>query len=271
LFQTLRPPLEPLPEIHTAAKFEWTFEKSKEIAGSAGLFAQALAIITGVSGDVSGSFSNTSSQNSTSKELYTQFIEPDDKYVTASAQAEAAQKVLRGFMGKNIYMITGVKVVHEASVTFDASKEVGGSADLAADGTSIGIPVQVGHKASFSRNNKEMEGFGSSTPFVLACRMRKIFIRPWSKTVQSREVRGGELHAHGDESSDEEYEEGSGGDIKASKEVELLSASISTEDFGHRTLPPGFEVKQVKDESEDEECLLMYPITSDPAEGLVTV
>jgi hypothetical protein len=154
-------------------------------------------------------------------------------------------------------MITGLKIARETTVSSDISKGSGTDTSLAIDGTAFGTPGQIGPKLSLSQNNKSSESFTVAAPFVLAYRLRKVFVRFWSDEVDSKEYRRGELSGVGDDSSNEDSEaEDDAHAVDAPEEV--VSARVDKDDFGTHILAPGFKSVKVTDESNDEDCYLMY-------------
>ena len=252
----LNPPLEPVPHVYQPWKTDYGLEKKKTLAGSAGVFAKALAILFGGIGvDVAGNISNELLNRWEFERLETEFIEPDTAYVSSSVQVAAVRDALKDkkLLGKAVYMVTGVKIARGPKALREQADEIGGEGKVALDATALtGIPVQAGPQLSFSRREQDSEWFGRSSDFVFAYRLRKIFVHRSGK-IGTKEVTGGALQGHGDyvsESSDDGEDEELG---------EIESAALDSCDFGSSFLPVGFTQAAVRDDAGDEECQVVWP------------
>jgi hypothetical protein len=256
-YRRLSPPLQPLPKVYNAWEKDYGAEKNKVLSGSIGIFAQALAVLDGgVGGDVAGKLSAEKLNRWKFEKLETEFIEPDEAYVNESVRV----KVVEDFLDKNkvlkkaVYMVTGVKIARgpQAMLT-QAKHEVAGEGKLTLDATAAtGVPVQGGPQLSLARKKEDLEWFGSSSDFVFAYRLRKIFVT-WSSRIDSKELTGGDLQGYGDNDihdSDEEEQD---------EVIEYIqTARLDRCDLGSNYLPERFRKVVVRDDVDDAECQVLW-------------
>ena len=249
----LSPALQPLPQVRHAWKTDHVEEQKRTLSGSTGVFSQALLIL---GGDVSGNFSTATSDRWVFDRLETEYIEPDEAYVNLNAQVPIVKEYLskNGRLGKSVYMITGVKIARGARAVRKEADEIGGEAKVSLNAAlALGAPVEVGPKLGASIRREGARGFGGSSDFVFAYRLRKIFVR-FSSRIRSKEMTGGKLEGHDFDVSDssaedEEDEEGS---------YEIESISLDSRDLGSDYLPVGYSGTRVRDEADDVECQAVW-------------
>jgi hypothetical protein len=265
-YRALSPPLQPGPKPRFAYKDDWRKEMSNLTSGSVGIFAQALAIIDGLGGDISGNLSDSRINKWEAKRLETEFIEPEDDYIQRSVQVDQVQTYLKQnkLLGKSVYIITGIKAARTPSVTSERTQEMGLDATVAIDGTGAGVPVQGGLKGSFARTGKDSETYSGSSDFVFAYRLRKVSVSWRSKNVSSKEVVGADLFGLDDEEegeSDEDDEEETAR-APAQDEEEIASVRLEKDDFGALLPMRGITKVSGLDDVDGEECLVIFPSTT---------
>jgi hypothetical protein len=249
-YEELAPPLKPLPSIHESTKDNYSFDASHSVTKSAGIFAEALGIISLLGGDISGTLSKDIEGSWHMPELYTQFIQPSNEYVELCAKQDKVLKRMRGLRGKTVYMITGIKIARDADRKTGESDEVEGKIKITGDGSATGVPLKGGVSVAYSRADKANESYSVKHPFVVAIRLREISLI-WGN-VESKEVRGGQL-------SDLENSYGSGEKEKDNYDKAVIEGAIIQQgDFGDDRLPPGFRRKKLKDDIDGEDCQLVY-------------
>ncbi|KAF2809683.1 uncharacterized protein BDZ99DRAFT_532255 [Mytilinidion resinicola] len=130
--------------------------------------------------------------------LETSFMKGDWKlaeYVKASILQPTVKQYFEANPKKTPYMIIGFKVARGAENIRKKLREGGADASVGIDGTMVGIPVSGGPKAGFSNTNSNSVGFGGSSDFVFAHRVRKIKINWKTMDIESEDyIRGAAYH-----------------------------------------------------------------------------
>jgi len=112
----------------------------------------------------------------TIKTVETTYFLPSSKYVEASVKGseEVRRFLAGGFWRNDIYMITGLKVARNGSVTSYVSDGGKASAGALADFKELGVPFTAGVGGEKLVASEEATHIAELKPFVLAYQVRKI-------------------------------------------------------------------------------------------------
>jgi hypothetical protein len=262
--EILSPPLQPLPEIHTSYKDNWETERNRTMSGSMGIWAQVLASILGLGGNVSAGFEKERAEVLKFRSLDTFFIKPTPEYIEQSMSAPTVKEYLeRHPSTKSMFMVTGVKVARDAEVKKHQISGIGADVTVNADATALtGEPVSGGPKGKFSTRNVNSINFSGSSDFVFAYRLRKISIHAKTGEISSKDEIKGALYAGGLEREEEEgriNKMSKQGDTRKQGELapKLFDIDSEIEDFGSNFTPPGFRAMTIKDD-DDADCKIVF-------------
>lgn len=157
----------------TDIKSGFTTSRSRLLSGELGIFAKVLGLV-GVGGGAEIYCKKDQNDVLSCKTLDTMTFDPSPSYIAESMALSEVQKFMQGAKFKApIYMITGLKIGKGASLQSSSSKGKG----LKIDGglNPPGSPAQVGGKAGLGVKTAEGESWESSTDFVVAFRVKKIW------------------------------------------------------------------------------------------------
>lgn len=194
-------PLEPLPASIETYKDNWQYNQGNTKSFSIGVYTQFLMTILGLGGDVDVAFTRSDGTILKTKRLMTTFIKLDsnDDYVRNVIAQPAAQKFFRdNRKAYKLYMITGIKIAQNAAVEVNVGQSIDVSATVGVDGSTTGVPIQIGPKATVARGTEHSESFDGSSDFVFAYRVRAIYVDRKSGAVTSKDqVKGALLDVEG--------------------------------------------------------------------------
>ncbi|OJK00430.1 hypothetical protein ASPACDRAFT_1888127 [Aspergillus aculeatus ATCC 16872] len=258
----LAPARLPLPKTHCALQTDYTCSQSSTKSRSGGVTSAFLAQLgSPLSADVSICSGRVETEEWHFDRLETRFIEPEREYVLGSVLAADPNPVReyleRGrYLGKSVYMITGIKVGMGLRFQRSSGRERAVDASVLVDASALaGIPVQAGPTGGFKRHGEVRESFQVRDEFVFAYRVRKVFVS-WRdpKRVGSQEVYGGELMGTGDDDESDD-------DVEDSEEEEqpgeIDTVTLEGWDVGSLYVPKGFEEVTVQEEGSGEECQVL--------------
>lgn len=137
--------------------------------------------------------------------LKTTEFDPIDEYVLQCIHAsQRVQDYIQNcFVGrKKIYMITGLKIATNFSMTMTENTEQGPILNVTADGTGYGVPVSGGPQMDLTVGTSRDLTSGTSAQIVFA--YRAIKIQPgYDGTVGYKDIKGGLYSVDDDEDEDE--------------------------------------------------------------------
>ncbi|KAJ4351874.1 uncharacterized protein N0V89_007218 [Didymosphaeria variabile] len=258
----LAPPL-PISQtlIATTVKTDWGTELRRNREHRIGIWAQFAAMILGVGADAVVAFSKKESEAFQFDELETSFFEPDDEYVERSVvgKEEVAEWVKRN-PRQSVFMVTGIKIAKGAMHLRAQSKDVDVELKPGVDATPFsGVPVSGGVLAGVGKGKGEKIWFGGSDEFVFAYRLRRIVVKRQTVSKTSEYVKGATV-AHDEReasSSSAAHEMPTASSADTVGDVQIESVEKSQMDYGSGGYPvDGFDATMVRDEQDDEECLL---------------
>ena len=177
--QAICGPHLPLPKIYSSHFDDWEQEKTRTLSGSVGIFAQCLAVLLGLGGDISVNLARETDTLLKFRKLETFVIEPSRNFVEASMRMAPVQDYLReNPKSHSLFMITGIKIARGAECTKRRSRAGGVEGNANVDLTNLtGVPVSVGPQGSLSRQRYDRETFGGSSDFIFAYRLCRISVR----------------------------------------------------------------------------------------------
>jgi hypothetical protein len=250
-------PLEPLPETSQSYKDNWEEERSRTFSGSIGIWAQFLALILGLGGNVAANLEREDSNVLRFTKLETTYIKPAlvAEYVAKSMASGAIQDHLkRNPKTTTAFMITGVKVVRGAEVSNRRGRGFGG------DGM-VGVGIPGGPTASIQRHVVNHQSFTGSSDFVFAYRLRKITLQRKHAQFKSADHVKGAIYHLDERSTDVPRDlKKESGDAYTTKEETTKGFDISAdiEDFGLDFIPSEFQSTPARDEENEQDCRLLF-------------
>ena len=139
--------------------------------------------------------------------LETTEFDPTHEYILQCIHASTrVQNYIQDcFVGrKKVYMVTGLKIAEDFSLTISQGTEWGPSLDVTADGIVHGVPASAGPQLDLSVGTSRDLAFGDSPRIVLA--YRAVRIRPrHDGTVGYKDIKGGAYGLGGGEDEDTEW------------------------------------------------------------------
>jgi hypothetical protein len=199
---------------------DFELKMGSTVGGSAGLWADFLQPIIGVGGNASIDVKTIKDQTIKSDILETRWFRPSLKYINQSISDPEVKNWLAQkkpwFGATKIFMITGIKIAHNASFANKIIKERGTKFHFGVDGTNSGVPLKGGPEADLRNDMSREERFKTVEPFVMAYRMNEL------------KIKSGEV------SSNKPFTDGAAlGTVRDSqgKEVELFVEGITESDF----------------------------------------
>lgn len=163
-----------------------------------------------VDSELSHGWSNKRTRGIVAERITSENFRPDGKYVAESiAKGEVAAYLKRevGYFKKKaprIFMITGVKIAHEAVLSRAGEHATTSTAKVNADVG--GFKVAVGPFGSRTAEDKHSHSFQPEGDFVYAVRLKK-FVFQKKKLVLENEYNTDGAEIHGDEKKEKEEEQ----------------------------------------------------------------
>lgn len=172
-------------------KSDYHLKTGRSLGGSIGLWADFLSPILGIGGDAGFDWKTTKEQDVTCDLLETRWFRPSPEYIKQSI----ADPDVKDYIVKNqswrgsskLFMITGIKIAHNASFAYKIIKERGVRFHFGLDGTNSGVPLSIGPEADLRNDNTREESFKIVEPFVMAYRINELKIKAKTNEVTSNE------------------------------------------------------------------------------------
>lgn len=256
-------PLDPIDGIKDNKKTDYEEIIAKAQRGQVGVWAQFVSSMFG--GGVAASWATEHGETLEFQQLETIFFEPDDRFLE---QSVTSNEKIREYISKNprksVYMITGLKIARGAKCGEHAKNGVGLTAKLGVGATAFtGVPMQGGPDFKFQKARHEKYRFEGSEDFIFAYRLKRIIVTYKGNIKGKRYEKGAETLASDDRlirevdlSDDDEPETTAQG---ADEEGEIASVYLDNGDFGAKNVPFQVDSVDVRDEFDDENCLLIIP------------
>ena len=177
-------PIEPA-AVDTLTETGWSLTHSQLREASAGIWASFLQLIIGLGGDAGFSSLTNDSETLSCERVVTSEFMPTKAFVEACVNSadvsshliEHKHSFLFASRPKPIYMITGIKVAHNASHVYEVARERKVYLHLGIDGTSAGVPLSAGPDGSIARGSTQGGAAAAVNAFVLGFRLRQINVR----------------------------------------------------------------------------------------------
>jgi len=184
LGKVIKEPKRPERALHSAVidqslitetkKSPWSFSSKDARSGSVGLFVTFLAPILGVGADIAGSLSLDHDHVYKCEELVTRYFVPDDTFIAKCLCSTTVKAYTKAHRWRSIYMITGIKIAHGATMETTAEDGHGIEGKVDVDGTPSGVPVGGGPTAKYEQKKTRTVKFGSGEEFILAYQLLRI-------------------------------------------------------------------------------------------------
>jgi hypothetical protein len=189
----------------TIPNYDLTLENKKR--GKIGIMLSFLSMILGVGLDASGNLSNSDSEHWRCDSIKTFSFEPTPEYINTALENSDVKSYLEHekhwFKTTKLYMITGIKIVYGGAGTLAYARSKGVKLHVGLNGTTAGVPFELGPHVQGSLTDDLKEKGGKTQPFVLAFRMSKIKIARKGETKTSK-ISGGMLGSSGDQNQNDE-------------------------------------------------------------------
>jgi len=168
------------PTIYASDKYDFSSTLSHSRKGHCGLFARFLQVF-GIGGEVSVHCDRTKVDRYAFKHMHTEwfissapFIEKAMSPSPSSATSELVNFLKQTNYEEAVYMIIGLKTVEGASITTFRRKDRSFTAALRVNATPVGLPLSAGPEATYDGEESDETTFQSSTPIVVAYRLKEI-------------------------------------------------------------------------------------------------
>ncbi|KAK5723185.1 hypothetical protein LTR17_013905 [Elasticomyces elasticus] len=175
LNKSSRPPINDN-DIKRSTEEPWYFEHSSGNSKTGSIDAQVP-----VFAPVGGSFALGRSKSVdfvvTCNRLETERFAPSNQYLSKALQDEDVQHYCRQYFFPSVYMVTGIKIAHEAGI--GGRSAVAGHTSVSAwvDTTSVGVPLQAGPATGVSSAAHAVSRTTILEPFILAYQLKRLKLR----------------------------------------------------------------------------------------------
>ncbi|KAF5705143.1 major facilitator superfamily MFS-1 [Fusarium mundagurra] len=106
----------------------------------------------------------------------TTYFYPEDDYYEKCLQLHQVERFNKKFKYKKpIYLITGLKVAHRASITMESGRQIGGNTEANVQVPTVPVDLEVGAQAGASSSSEVVSSFTKPDAFILAIQVRKIY------------------------------------------------------------------------------------------------
>ncbi|KAI1453626.1 hypothetical protein F4805DRAFT_442881 [Annulohypoxylon moriforme] len=192
----------PPPKIYEGEKTDWQTTLERVRSGRIGLWAKCLQFIEG---QLSFSQLKSSMEDHKFNSLETRYFLPDDEYISQALEDTGVQAYFQVHnWRKPVYLITGIKIARGASVSTESNTERSVQAELKADATGAGVPVEVGPEASWESKNKRGISYGGSTDYIFAYQLTSMKPKKGGREFASKDYVKGAVFGKGEEDNDVE-------------------------------------------------------------------
>ncbi|KAK2003323.1 hypothetical protein LX36DRAFT_651208 [Colletotrichum falcatum] len=194
----------PPPKVYEGEKTDWQTTAERTRSGSIGLWAKCLQL---VGGHLSVGQLRSAVEEHRFAALETRYFLPDDDYLARALGDPGVQAYLRvSDRRKPVYLITGVKIARGASAGTGSSTERLVQAELKADATGVGAPVEVGPETSWESTDKRGVSYGGSTDYIFAYQLMRMKPKKGGNTSKNQSYVKGALYGKRQEGDGAETE-----------------------------------------------------------------
>jgi hypothetical protein len=156
----------------------WRKTVSETTGCGLGIYAQFLQIV-GLNNELSVDHRMSAESILAFDSLATLSFEPGPEYIAAAIQTPAVQSYLRNtktWLGRSkaVYLVTGLKIVRGAQISYSTSISTELSANLGVDGTAAAVPATIGLKGHWTKEKADKTSLDRADEFVFAFRVKKV-------------------------------------------------------------------------------------------------
>lgn len=177
--------------IKPPAVSDWYLRTGRTRGGGGGIFVDFLAPILGIGGNAAVDANTTVESEIGCDLLETRYFIPRNEYIKKSIE----DGDVKNWMAQHkpwrrhskFYIITGIKIAHNASVATKIIKERGINFHFGLDGTNSGVPITLGPELNIRRDNTREEGFTVVEPFVIAYQLHEVAVKLKTTEVTTNE------------------------------------------------------------------------------------
>lgn len=224
-----------------AARSDYHLKTGKTMGGSIGLWADFLGPILGLGGSATVELKKTNESEISCDLLETRYFSPSTDYIKQSIEDTNVQTWMvqnkPWFGHSKVYMITGIKIAHNASFAYKTIKDRGVKFHFGVDGTNSGVPLSIGPDADVRNDRTREESFKIVEPFVMAYRINQVAVR-----LKTGEVVSSQPYNDGAALGVVQDEDG--------EEIELL-AELDQHDVGVEDVGSAKSESELEDENGD--------------------
>jgi hypothetical protein len=164
----------------------WRWNSEEEHSRNAGVFAE-VAMLTGLGGRVEGDKDRVDRLDIRCDKIVQETFSPDDAYILRAIDDPTIQAILKRARRPPVFLVTGIMVAYDASITVERSRGAGTNNKLEADATQLGVPLSVGGEiGSTNKLSSKLENV-PTRPFILAYQLRRIRRRVFRDSVDDAE------------------------------------------------------------------------------------
>jgi len=130
------------------------------------------------------------------KKVEEKLFDPSLDYVQKSVlQPDVLAYLAKNNYRKAVYMIVGIRIGHDATISHGKNTKVGGNINATVPGAVIGVPLEIGANAKASRDNKTHQQESIPNDFVFAYRLREVrYSKKAQSATSSLYTKAAELH-----------------------------------------------------------------------------
>ncbi|KAK4963136.1 hypothetical protein LTR10_000764 [Elasticomyces elasticus] len=170
-----RPPINNN-NIKRSSEEPWHFQHNSGSNRSGGLDAE-IPVFTPLGGGVALGRSKSSGFVVDCSKLETERFAPSNQYLSQALQDEDVQHYCRQYFFPSVYMVTGVKVAHGATIEGSNTKARNMSVNASVDTTALGVALKAGPSTGIETDEHLSMHTKISEPFILADQLKRLKLR----------------------------------------------------------------------------------------------
>ena len=178
-------------EIRRMEETSWSFVNGKQHSASAGFQAE-LPIFSPVGGGVGYGRSKSEDLTINCERLETERFVPSWGYLSMSLKDDYIQEYCRQYWSPSVYMVTGIKIAHNAVIENGNASGRSGHGNLSVDTTAAGVPLKVKPSLGASKDSNLKICSTITSPFILAYQLKRLKLK---RDGLVRKVEGYNKHA----------------------------------------------------------------------------
>jgi hypothetical protein len=191
--------------IHHSLKLNWSVTRAQLREGKIGIWASSLAAFLGTGADAEISISHDTDEIYRCERLETEYFQPDETYIYKALQVPRVKSYIeKSWLGKPVYMITGLKVARGATAESGEGRGSTSNVKIGVHGTPAVVSVSGGLKLNGKVERKERISWEGSSDFVFAYRVIRIKSKKKDGTFTDKDYNNGALYNADDDEAKEE-------------------------------------------------------------------